>query len=145
MRLIILYVVRSKSLKLGGLRQSHSREADKHSQKKWNQSEMVESEDIQAIVNQVAVKAVTAVMVALRDTDAGPRTATNTASLRELPRQRHGTPALEKPSFNWNTHDRYIELLNFEKEVMNILEAKHMKLIKKKTPVITNWLGREGL
>ena len=48
-------------------------------QKNLNQAEMAESEGIQAIVNQVAIQAVTAVMMALRDADAGPQTATKPA------------------------------------------------------------------
>ena len=66
---------------------------------------MAESEGIQAIVNKVAIQAVTAIMMELRDTDVGPWSAT-TAIPRELQRQRHGRLALEKPSFNWNAQDR---------------------------------------
>ena len=58
---------------------------------------MAESEGIQAIVTQAAIQAVTAVMMVLRDADAGPRTAANTASLREPLRQKHGVPTLENP------------------------------------------------
>ena len=68
MRLITLHGVRSKSLKL----------ADKVTLKKQtntenrNQDEMAESEGIQVIVNQVAIQAATAMMMALRETDMGP-------------------------------------------------------------------------
>ena len=64
-------------------------------QESLNQAEMVESEDIQIIVNQAATKAVTAVMMALRDADMGPQPAA-TASLRESQRLRHDRPALKK-------------------------------------------------
>ena len=54
---------------------------------------MAESEGIQAVVNQVVVQVMTAVMMALRDTDVGPRILANTA------KERHGILALQKPSF----------------------------------------------
>ena len=64
---------------------------------------MVESEAIEVITNQVATKAVTAVMMTLRDTDMGSITAANITSLKEILRQRHSRPVLERLSFNWNT------------------------------------------
>ena len=73
---------------------------------------MAESEGIQAMVNQAAVQAAMMVMITLRDADLGPRPPANTAIPREP--QRHGRLALEKPSFNWNAQDKYVELLNFE-------------------------------
>ena len=85
---------------------------------------MAKSEGIQATVNQSAVKAVTTLMIALTDTDMGPQIATNTTRWREPQRHRHSGQTLEKPSFNWNTQDRYKELLSFEMEVMNILKTK---------------------
>ena len=74
---------------------------------------MAESELVQPIVNKVAVEAGTAVIMMLRDTDAGPRSAANTAIPRESQRQTHDGPALEKPSFKGNTQDKYVELINF--------------------------------
>ena len=56
-------------------------------------------EGIKAIVNQ----AVTAVMMVLRDVDAGPQPAVM-GSLRKP--QRCSRPALEKLLFNWNAQDR---------------------------------------
>ena len=44
---------------------------------------MAESEGIQIIVNHATTKAATVVMMALRDVDAGLRSATNTARLKE--------------------------------------------------------------
>ena len=106
---------------------------------------MAKSEGIQEIVNQVAIQAVTTVMVALKDIDVGLQPAT-TASTTELQMQWHGRPALEKFSFNWNAKDRYNELLNSEVEVTNILKTKACELTdEEKVPVIKNWLGREGL
>ena len=106
---------------------------------------MVESEGIQEIVIQVAIQAMMAVMMVLGDADFEPWLAPP-ASLRGPQRQRYDRPTLEKPSFNWNAQDKYIELLNFEMEVMNILEIKAYELTdEEKVPVIKNWLGREGL
>ena len=58
--------------------------------------EMEESKVIHSTVNQVAIQVATAVMMALRDTDVGSRSAANIASLREPQKQRHGGPAPEK-------------------------------------------------
>ena len=114
-----LHGVRNKSLKLG--KKNHSKEADKYSQENQNQAEMAESEGIQAIANQAAIQTVTAVMMALRHADVGKRTTANTASPTEPLRWRHGGSVLEKPLFNQNAQERYMELLNFELEVTNIL------------------------
>ena len=85
------------------------------SREKLKKAEMTESEGIQAIVNQVAVQVVTTMMMVVKDAEVGPRPTTNTTSPRQP--QRHGRPALEKPSFKWNVQERYIELPNFEIEV----------------------------
>ena len=91
------------------------------------------------------MQAVTAVMMALRDTDETSCPAT-TATLTEPQRQKHGRQALERPLFNWNAQDRFIELLNIELEVMNILERNTYDLTdEEKVPVIKSWLGREGM
>ena len=56
--------------------------------------------------------------------------------------KKHSGPALEKPLFNWNVHDRYVKLMNFEMEVTNILEMKVYELTDGgKIPVIRNLLG----
>ena len=84
-------------------------------------------------------------MMALRDVAAGPKLAL-TASPREAQRKRHVGPALEKPLFNWIAQDRYVELLNCEKKVTNILETKVYELTdEEKVPVIKNHLGQESL
>ena len=68
--------------------------------------------------------------------DLGPKLAP-TANLRKP--QRQGGPVLENPFFNWNTQDRYVELLNFEMEVANILEPKAHELTdKEKFQVLKN-------
>ena len=45
---------------------------------------MTESEAMQSIVNPAAIQAATAVVMGLREADAGPRAGINTASLREV-------------------------------------------------------------
>ena len=83
--------------------------------------------------------------MALREADAGPKSWPNTDSLREVHRQRHLRSALKQPSFNWNVLVKYVELLNFEMEVTNILEMKMYLLTEEeKVPIIKNWLDREG-
>ena len=65
---------------------------------------------------------------------------------KEAIEQRHGEVILEKPLFNWDTQDRYAELVNFEMEVTNILETRAYGLTDdEKVPVIKNWLCWEGL
>ena len=73
---------------------------------------MVESKEIQTVVNQAAIQAATAIMMMLRGADAKSQLA-SVANLREPQQMRHGRPALEKHWFNWNAQEKYIELLNF--------------------------------
>ena len=50
------------------------------------------------------------------------------------------------PALNWKVPDRYLELLNFEMEVENVLQAEAYDLVDvENVLVIKNWLGREGL
>ena len=96
---------------------------------------MVEYEGIHEIINQAPVQSVTGVMMVLWNADVGPNLAL-TASLREPQRQRHGRLTTEKPSFNWNAQDMYVELLNFEMEVLNILGREaYVLTVDKKIPV----------
>ena len=97
---------------------------------------MAESANIKDMVNQVAIKAVTAVMMTLRDVEAGPWP--TTAAIHSKPqRQRHSGPVLEKLASNWGTQDRYAELMNFKMEVSNILETKAYELSEEeKAPLI---------
>ena len=74
------------------------------------------------MVNQVVIQAATVVMMALRDTEAGPWLATVVS--RELQRQRHSEPVLVKLAFNWGMHDRCVEPMNFKMDVSYILETK---------------------
>ena len=70
--------------------------------------------------------AATAVVMILREVDAGLRSGASIANLREMHRERYGRSALKQPSSNWNVTDKYVELLNFEMEVTNILQTKPM-------------------
>ena len=49
---------------------------------------------------------------------------------------------LESLSFSWETQNRYVKLVNFEIEIMNIPETRAEE---ENIPVIKNWLGQEGL
>ena len=70
----------------------------------------------------------------------------DTGNPNEVCRQRHGRPALKQSSFNWNAPDKYVELLNFEMEIANVLQTKMCKITEEeKVPVIKNWVVREGL
>ena len=106
---------------------------------------MLESEGSQEILNQVLIQALTAARMLLWDADVALQLSP-TECQRERQRQRHGWLALEKPSFNWNAQNMYVELLNFEMEVMKSLETKADDLtFEERTPVIRTWLGQEGL
>ena len=70
-----------KSLKLG--RHSHSKEAGKYKQNRKIQfnAKMGEFKEVQVIVNQVAIQATTAAVMAIRQVDAGLRSGTSAASI----------------------------------------------------------------
>ena len=86
------------------------------------------------------MKAVTAVIIALRDMPAEHHI-DQTSNWRELQWQRHDQPALGKPLFNWNAKDRYIELQNWVIEEINILETKAYELPgEEKAPMIKKFL-----
>ena len=70
LRPITLHGVRSKRLKPG--RQFTSKkQTNTNNAENLNEAETTECEVIQAIVNQAAIQAMTAVMMVLRDVDAG--------------------------------------------------------------------------
>ena len=53
---------------------------------------------------------------------------------------------MKQPTFDWIAKDKYIELKNFEMEVMNILMTNKYSLRKtENVPIIKKWLGRTGL
>ena len=94
---------------------------------------MEESENIKELVNQVAVHVAKVVRMALRDTEAGSQL-TTVMSHRKPQRRRPSGPILGKLVLNWGIQDRYIELMNFEVEVLNILEIEAYELSE--VPVI---------
>ena len=104
---------------------------------------MAESEGIKGILNKVAIQVTTAVMMAFRNMDAGTQP-TTTANYRELQRQMCSRPIVEKPLFNWDAKDRYVELVTFDMEVMSILQTRAYELTdEEKVPVIKK-LARSG-
>ena len=106
---------------------------------------MAESQSIKEVVNQAAIHAAMAVMIVLRYTDAGPQPPT-VVSHRKPQRQRHNGPIHKKPTCNWDAQDRYVELVNFEKEVLSMLDTKLYALLEEvEVPVIKSLLGWEGL
>ena len=66
---------------------------------------MAESENIKEVVNQAAIQAAVAVIMVLRDVEAG-HPLTTVASNRKPQRQRHSQSVLAKPAFNWGAHAR---------------------------------------
>ena len=66
---------------------------------------MTESHNIKEVVNQAAMQAVMAVMMALRDTAAGSQL-TTAVSHRKPHMQRHSGLVLVKLAVNWGTQDR---------------------------------------
>ena len=101
---------------------------------KWN----CRLKSIKEIVKQVAVQAPTPVMVTFRDS--------HNAKQWINQRQRNGGLVLEKLRFNWDMPDRYVELLNFQLEVMNILETRAYEINnEERMPVIRDWLGLKGM
>ena len=68
------------------------------------------------------------------------------SSPEEPHRPRQAAPLQPKPEFNWKAPDRYVQLLNFKIEVVNILKVKVYDINDEETvPIIKNRLGRESL
>ena len=64
----------------------------------------------------------------------------------ENQRQRNRGFVLMKPIFNRHTPDRYVKLLNFQLEVINILQTRKYGINEEeRIPVTKNWLDQEGL
>ena len=88
---------------------------------------MAESDNIKEVVNQAAVQAAMAVMMALRYArqDHSQPLQCGIKSQRQAE-----WPVNEKLAFNCSTQERYTEFINFEMEVFNILETKVHELSK---------------
>ena len=89
---------------------------------------MAESEAIQTAITQAAIQAATMAVKALKEAGTEPESGMSTANLRQAHRLRHGGPAIRQLSFKWKAPDTYVELLNFEMEVTNILQCRTYKL-----------------
>ena len=66
----------------------------------------------------------------MAEADAGPISGANTSSTRDVHKQKHHRPVQEELSFNWNAPNKYVQLHNFEIEVINILQTKTCVLIE---------------
>ena len=113
--------------------------------KMQNQARMEESEGVQSLVTQVEIQTVMALVMVMRETEAGLISGTNTVILREAHRQKHGRPAMKQPSFNWNVPDKYVELLNSKWRSETHSTKIYKVTEKEKVLIIKKWLGREGL
>ena len=60
----------------------------------------------------------------MREADLPAKLHTRRSSLEELHRPKPAGPMLNQPAFDWKAPDRYMELLNSEMEVANILQTK---------------------
>ena len=92
----------------------------------------------------VAIQATKAVVMALKEADAGPATCANMANAREVLRHRHGGSALRQPAADLKAHDKYMELMNFEMEVVARLQTKAFKLNSDDEVPIKKILARKG-
>ena len=73
--------------------------------------------------------------MAMQEADTRPMSGANTVSPKEVHRQRNGCPALKQISFDWSAPEMYVELLNLEIEVTNILQLKTCNLTEE-VPII---------
>ena len=108
---------------------------------------MRESEGIQAKVNHVLIQTFTVAVMVLWEADVEPRSYASTPISREVHRQKHVRSGPKQPSFNWNV-TKYVDLLNLEMEVTNILKTKTYELWaqwRQSPHNKKNWFDREGL
>ena len=94
----------------------------------------------------MVIQAGMVVMMTMREAHTGPASSAKTWGFGDAHRQLHSRPALEQPSFNWNAPEKYVKLLSFEMEAMNILQTTTYKLTdEEKVLVIKNCLDRQEL
>ena len=94
---------------------------------------------------QVVIQAATVIVRAMREADPPTEPHTRRSSPEEPQGPRQAGLMLHQPTFDWKAPDRYVELLNFEMEVANVIQVKLYDLNDKgKVPIIKNWLGRKG-
>ena len=96
---------------------------------------MVKSQDLQAATTQVAILAAMAAVRAMREVYL--KTEPHTRKSPEEPhRPRQTGPIKSQPAFDWKVPDRYVELLNFEMEVSDVLQAKaYDPMMKRRCPL----------
>ena len=82
---------------------------------------MAESEAIYTVIAQVAIQAATVAVMGLKETDKEPTSVANMANTGEAHRSRHSSTALRQSAIDWKALGKYIEILNFEMVVMNIM------------------------
>ena len=91
---------------------------------------MANSEEIQAVIMQVAIQAATVAVRAVREANQPTKSHTRKSIQEEQQKPRQARPMMSQPACNWKAPDRYVELLNFEMEIANMLQAKCMILIR---------------
>ena len=83
---------------------------------------------------------------AMREADPPSELHTRRSIQEEHHRPRKARPVMSHPASNWKVPDRYVELLNFEMELVNVLQAEAYELSGEgKVLIIENWVIREGL
>ena len=111
-----------------------------------NRSKMTDSEVMQAAIMQVAVQAATVAVRVMREADQPAELHIRRSISEKHCRPRQARPIMSQPVFSWKALDRYVELLNFEMEAANVLQAKVYDLSDEgKVPIIKIWFSREGL
>ena len=73
---------------------------------------------MQKAIMQVAIKAVTATVEAMREADPPAKLHTRRSILEEYHRPRQVGTMLNQAAFDWKVPDRYVDLLNFKMEQM---------------------------
>ena len=94
---------------------------------------MTDIEGMKEIVNQVAIQAATAIMMAFRDTDIGA------GQWQPQTSEKNKGRGMEYQELNWDAEERYVQQLDFELEVTSISDTRVYKISdKEKVPVLKN-------
>ena len=99
---------------------------------------MAKLDSVQTAIMKATIQATTVAEMALKEADRRHVTGTSLANAGDVYRPRHGRSALRQPPFEKEKAlNKYVELLNFEMKVMNILETKAYGLNDEdKVPII---------
>ena len=106
---------------------------------------MGNSEDMQAVIMQPTIQAAMVAVEVMRGSDLTIESHTRRNSPEETQRPRQAGPLLRQPKFDWKVPDWYVELLNLEMDVSNILQMKMYNLNnEEKVSIIKKlvWLRR---